>query len=748
MASALSSWLKNFNPDGSRRPVQGMDTRTRAQVYGGGAIASAPVTEARAGRLPPPAQAAAARAESPLNSPQQAMAIGEPIPVVFARRRSGAGGVLVFPKATEAAFSNTSSTVTARYHCVLGEGPMGSIQVRDVRNGACRIGSFSQNYSTRAGSWSPGNTATVQTTYTTPTFPQGCGGGGDYSGLSTIEFSATTPGGTDDWRIGWNAFVRDGLQLTRLLDSTSGASDNIADLLLWALQRSGRVPAAMTDSASLIAAARFVDVNGLLCNGEFKDSANLGDWLIKLLPYFLLRETKVGGKLGLRPLVPFDPATGAINTSTITPDWVLGEDVIVPGSFTQDWSDAGTRLAPVLNMIWRQQASETDMPLNRTLQVGLARSESGPYEQHDLSQFASTELHAARVGAYLHGRRYLSTHTAAVQLRPGTQSGLVVEGDVVQVKLNLITGREPDALLSEWYVVEAVGQARDGVESLQLSHFPVDASARSLLALLVANASAPGALLPPPTLGSCDVAGRSTDTSVPASITSGSPFSNGGSGITGGSGGSFDRSTVPDYAADEREAPKNTGGQLALGGGLPPTSSDPLPNPPQGYEDLCPGGFAVVYVTVTSARSSTGGYIQDGPRTYKTEYGIIAANTSTFVSGGQTVREWTATFRGRDVSASGEGPLPDSPGTATWYSTSAYPFVMESNGYACQTSSGPGPTLSARRYRAIPGDDLLGISRALLSTADRWPDIYALNQGRLDSPDFVPPGVVLTIPAS
>jgi hypothetical protein len=579
MTSALRYALLNFNPDGSRRPAQGLDTRSKAQVYG---IFPAS-REAQAGRLPAPAQAAAARADSPLNSPQQAMAIGEPIPVVFARRRNGAGGVLVFPRATEASFSNTSTTVTARYHCVLGEGPMGSIQVRDVRNGACRIGSFSQNYNARAGSWSPGNTATSQSTYTVPTFTQGCGGGGDYSGLSTIEFSATTPGGTDDWRIGWNVFVRDGLQLTRLLDSTSGASDNITDLLLWALQRSGRVPAALIDTASLLTAARFCDVNGLLCNGEFKDSANLGDWLIRLLPYFLLRETKVGGKFGLRPLVPFDPTTGAITTTAITPDWVLSEDVIVPGSFTQDWSDAGTRLAPVLTMIWRQQASETDMPLNRTLQVGLARSESGPFEQHDLSQFAATELHAARVGAYMHGRRYLSTHTAAVQLRPGTQSGLIIEGDVVQVKLNLITGREPDALLSEWYVVEAVGQARDGTESLQLSHFPVDAGGRSLLALLVANATAPGALLPPPALGSCDVAGRSTDTSVPASSTSGRPFSSGGSGITDGSGGSipgggFDRSTVPDYGRDERNAPTNPGGSPAIGGGLP----GDLPDVPVG----------------------------------------------------------------------------------------------------------------------------------------------------------------------
>ena len=565
-----------------------LDGRLREYLARNGRPASGWISssalEAQSGRLPPPAQAVAARADSPFNSPQQAMAIGEPIPVVFARRRNGAGGVLVFPRATEAAFSNNATTVTARYHCVLGEGPMGSVQVRDVRNGACRVGSFSQNLSLRAGSWAPGNTATAQSGYTVPTFPQGCGGGGNYSGLVTIEFSATTLGGTDDWRIGWNVFVRDGLQVTRLLDSTSGASDNVADLVLWSLQRSGRVPAAMIDSTSMATAALFTDTNGLLCNGEFKDSSNLGDWLIRLLPYFLLRETKIGGKFGLRPLVPTN-ANGTINTSAITPDWVFGEDVVVPDSFTQDWSDAGARLAPVLTMIWRQQASETDAPLNRTLQVGLARSESGPYEQHDLSQFASTELHAARVGAYLHGRRYLSTHTASVQLRPGSQTGLIVEGDVVQVKLSLTTSREPSALLSEWYVVESVGQARDGIETLQLSHFPVDESGRSLLALLVANASGDGALLPPPSLGSCDIAGRSTDTSVPGSSTSGTPFSNGGSGVTSANGGSyvarggFGITLLPDYGSSERSAPTSTAGLPATGGGLP---GEPPANIPVG----------------------------------------------------------------------------------------------------------------------------------------------------------------------
>ena len=214
------------------------------------------------------------------------MAIGEPLPIVFCRRRNGAGGVLVFPKATESRFSNDASTVTSRYHMVVSEGRLGGIQRRDVRCGDCRIGTFSQNYSQRAGSWAPGNFATTQTAYTVPTFPTFTGGGGNYSGLTTFEAGASFPGGSDQWRTGWNIFIRDGMEISRgrLVDGVVGPSDNIADLVLWAWQTSRRVPAAMVDLPSLTAAARFCEANGLLCNGEFKDSQNLGDWLIGLLP--------------------------------------------------------------------------------------------------------------------------------------------------------------------------------------------------------------------------------------------------------------------------------------------------------------------------------------------------------------------------------------------------------------------------------------------------------------------------------
>ena len=679
------------------------------------------VFEVEAGRLPPPAQAAEAAAQTPLNAPQQAMQIGEPIPVVFCRRRNDIGGVLLFPKATEAAFSNNSTQQTARYHCVLGIGPMGSAQVRDFRVGACRVGTFSQNYDQRAGTWTPGNTATVQSGYQVPTFPTATGGGGSYAGLSTLEFSNTTTGGSDDWRLGCNVFQREGLTVSRLLGG-SGGSDNFVDLVLWALQRSGRMAASLIDTTSLTDAARFLDVNGLFCNGEFTESANLGDWLLGLLPYFLLRQTGIGGKFGLRPLLPTND-DGTINTDTIAPNWVLTEAVIAPGSFSQQWSDAGTRLAPRMTMLWRQQ-DETSIPIVRSLIVGLDRT--GPAEQHDLSRFCASEIHAARVGAYLHGRRYLSTHSASLTLIPGSHTGRIEQGDVVVVRLPLTTGREADGLISDWYAVESVAPAADGSEALTLSHFPVDSLARSLLALQVAEATAPGILLPFASTGACDLAGRSSDTSVPASTTSGS-----------GSSGAYNFSGLRDRRADGEDAPKSPGVNQSIPGGKV-TPKDKPPNPAPGYEDLCPGGFQIVSVQVWGARPMVGGWMEQESIVYATEYGIIAAQTGTMTSFGQPANVYTLDFVGVGAYA-GQS-------SATWNGTSEYPFRMEIIGYSCSGSTGP--AITTRRYQVVKGDTLYDIAGKTLGDVNRWPEIYNLNKDKIENPDLIYPGQVLKLPAS
>jgi len=567
----------------------------RARSSGSITIAAPRAAAAQSGNLPPPAAAAAAAGNSPLQVPQASMAIGEPIPVPWGRRRGNVGGVLVFPKATEARFENDATTVTSRYHLVLGEGQIPDIQVRDVRCGECRIGSFSQNFNQRAGSWTPGNFATAQTNYTVPTFPNFTGGGGRYQGLSTFEAGATFPGGSDDWRTGWNVFLRGGtiVERGRLIDSTVGPSDNVADLVLWALERSGRVPDAMIDFSSLVAAARFTEANGLWCNGEFSSSVNLGDWLIRLLPEFLLRETKIGGKFGLRPLLPANP-DGTINTGAIEPRWVLTEASVKPGSYQDNYSDAAILRPTPLAMLWRQQHDDSDVPIVRTLTVGDPNA-PGPLEQHDLSQFATSENHAAKVGTYKFMRSTLSTHTASVVLKPGNQTGQIAEGDVVQIFLYVETNREPLSTINHYYLVESIGHDLAGDETLNLSHFPVNSSGQSLIALAVAAAVGTGTILPSQRTGSsCDLAGAASDTSVPAKSTGGTAFSSaaGGGGAGGGGGGSSDDKPATDphggngAPTDDPPAP-NTGGAKNYA-----NSGSQVPGGGGGAESLCPNGFS------------------------------------------------------------------------------------------------------------------------------------------------------------
>jgi hypothetical protein len=713
----------------------------------------APAAAAQSGKLPPPANAAAAAGNSPLQVAQAAMVVGEPIPVVWGRRRGTAGGVLVFPRATEARLENNSTTVTSRYHMVISDGQLPDIQRRDVRCGECRIGTFSQNYNQRAGSWAPGNFATAQTAYTVPTFPTFTGGGGNYQGLSTVEAGASFTGGSNDWRTGWNIFLRGGtiVERGRLLDSIVGSSDNVADLALWALQRSRRVPDGMIDLPSLLTAARFTEANGLWCNGEFVASANLGDWLIRLLPDFLLRETKVGGKFGLRPLLPTNE-DGTINTGPIAPDWILTESAIVPDSYSADWSTAASRQPVAMAMLWRQQHDDADVPIVRSLPVG-DQNASGPVEQHDLSQFATTEIHPARVGAYRYARRILSTHTATVKLKPGNQTGQIIEGDIVQIVLQVITNREPAGLLNVVYVVESVGHSMAGEETLNLSHFPVNSSGQGLIALAVAGVTPPGQILPSNRTGSsCDISGASTDTTVPAKSTSGTPIASQGTGGPNGTywaaGGQF-IDLFPGTGAPNDSPPyPPIGGRHANNGGVIPPSS--------GTNDLggdarCPNGYAVVNGWVKA------GFIY-GPDSGDNGGGFSFTSSSGFPNVAPGTPYDYGNFRIQPFLVSWTDP------TAGSRSEIAIGFYKKTNGstvafeiaatsYSCKLDDGSAgssvsnPSGIPRVYQVREGDSFATISTKVYGNSGRASDIKTANPQLMGLDNWgLVPGLWLTIP--
>jgi hypothetical protein len=462
-----------------------------------------------------PIDEGAASGSNSLDVKQRAITIGEVIPIVFCRRVGTAGGVLVAPGATEARFSNdASNTLTASYQLVVGEGQMDPLLIKDVFQRACRIGTWAQSYNQRAGSWTPGNYVTAQAGYTPPECPYYCGTSGTYSGLTTLSFTNTYPDGETRWDRQIFALVRGGLYVPRLLDSVTGPSNNYADLVLYLLQKSSRVPASKIDTTSLTAAANFTQNTGLWFNGVIKDSTNLEDWLSKTASGFLLRVVDKAGAKGLKPLLPVTSGN-AINTAAITPVITFTEDHVTADGFAISYISAAERNPICANVLWRQQPDD-DQGIIRTTEVRFTgEAANGPFEQYDLSDFCTTEDHAVKVGAFRIARRKYITHTLQLSLRPGAVPSTLGIGDVVGVYLNRENSLGQPGVHNYLYEINQISRGIGGRVTLDLVHFPVDATGASVVALAVAGAAGNGYLLSTGKTGvTCDTNSSTASTQI------------------------------------------------------------------------------------------------------------------------------------------------------------------------------------------------------------------------------------------
>jgi hypothetical protein len=469
----------------------------------------------QSGQINAPSGSAAA-STTQLDAQQRFIALGEPVPIVFARFRNSKGGILVSPGATEAQYvNNINNDVTARYHLPISEGQISSIARKDVFQRACRVGSHTQTYDRRAGTWPPGNFLVQRAGKNLPTAPYFCGSVGLYSGISTLSFSVTIPDGFDQYNRQVHLFIRGGMYVTRIYDSIFGPSDNFADLVKWLMVNTSRVPAAMIDDTALLAAATFLEYNSFACNCELRTSTNLTSLLASWAPYFLLGESSDGGKKGLRPLLP-TTAAGAINTGTIVPEFTFTEDLILPGTLEINYLSLADRLPFVAQVIWRQQL-ESNIGIIRTAEVRYAgTATAGPYETHDLSAFCTNENHAVKVGAYMLAKRTYPTHIIRFTARPQAHNKLITVGDIISVDLQRQATNYVASSHHYLYQVERVTKTLAGDVTYEATHFPVDSQNRSLIALDVAAATGTGIIIPNIRTGvTCD-SNSSADNTIPA----------------------------------------------------------------------------------------------------------------------------------------------------------------------------------------------------------------------------------------
>lgn len=166
-------------------------------------------------------------------------------------------------------------------------------------------------------------------------------------------------------------------------------------------------------------------------------------------------------------------------------------------------------------MQWRQQGDGINS-LARTTEVRFAppyNAPDGPFEQHDMSRFATNERHAVKVGAYIVAHRALATHTLEVSARPGGYNTSVSDGSIVRVRVPRAVDGAELAYHDYLYRVASIGKDLQGETKFSLMHLPLDANGRSAISVAVANAQPSGILLTiTPTGPVCDVNSSSNET--------------------------------------------------------------------------------------------------------------------------------------------------------------------------------------------------------------------------------------------
>jgi len=286
-----------------------------------------------------------------------------------------------------------------------------------------------------------------------------------------------------DYFLQAHVFIGQGLAVERLLGG-NGPSRYYPDLIYHLMKETRLLQADQIDKESLVAAAKMNQAYSLFYNGILQTTNSLAEWMTRTAPYFLLKPRQVDGRYGVSPVVPID-ADGKVQTTPITPTHIFTVDEIVEGSYSRMYYSRKDRRPMCLVMVYR------DQPVNSVGQLVTIEARykgtalTGPYEQHDLSDFCCRGEHAVYAARYILAKRRYTTHECRLTVdRNGRH---LKPGDIVRVDLDIDTTDGKGLSDQTMYEVQSVAEGQVGRVALELVHFPVDVDGRSLVALDIAH---------------------------------------------------------------------------------------------------------------------------------------------------------------------------------------------------------------------------------------------------------------------
>jgi hypothetical protein len=310
-----------------------------------------------------------------------------------------------------------------------------------------------------------------------PDSPAFAGSGGSFSGMTVLGVFGQWEAAANKHLRQLSVFIRNGIIVDRLMGGRA-SSNLFPDLARYLMSKAARIPSLLIDDGSLIAAAQFTSAQGLHFNGVLATPTNLREYLTRVAPLFLLRPTQVGGKFGLRPVLPTNGT--ALNTGPIAPLCTYDETTIIGGSMAVQYVELGQRKPFCALMVWREQPEDRPGVMRITEVRYSGTAADGPFEQYDLSDFCTSEAHARMVGKYILSQRRHVTHTITFRADPTVAQP--TPGDVVRVIQSNTASAGGNLSVNRFYQVERISEDATGLLEITASHFPTDNAGSSLIA--------------------------------------------------------------------------------------------------------------------------------------------------------------------------------------------------------------------------------------------------------------------------
>lgn len=301
----------------------------------------------------------------------------------------------------------------------------------------------------------------------------------------------------DKWR-----FVNPSISSPGGFTYSLGASNRLADLILYYIKSSGRYP----NSANLqvlsytdIATTALFHQNYYFgYDGVINDTTNFASWAQQVAPMFLCKLFMFNSLFRLRPLLPLTDS-GYINIGALTPvltftDLSVSADstvgTIIAGSYQKTYTSIDDR-RPFRIVVTFKKTSQYFVEVATTVKVRyLDYAADVPEESYDMSDFCTNDIHAALYAKYVLATRRYSTHRVSFQTAqsPNNLAAPFKPLDLIAVSIKREDSTGTNRTETNHYLIESLElDSTTGITSVTATHFPLNGSGVSIISASIEN---------------------------------------------------------------------------------------------------------------------------------------------------------------------------------------------------------------------------------------------------------------------